>query len=102
MPWYEHECTECGYEWEDLYGVNTDPPTECPKCGKHSAKRLISVTYGRVQLSGRELQQSVLDAAKVVQKEANKNENLQANLVGESKYEAMVQRREANRKNGGT
>lgn len=91
MPWYEHECTACGYEFEDLYGINTPPPTTCPECGKETVKRVMSLTAkGVVELSGQDLKQSIKESAKKIAKEATKNENLKASLIGEEKFNSIV------------
>lgn len=44
MPLYDHQCTSCNHEFEELYGINQSPPTECPECGKETVVRLISKT----------------------------------------------------------
>lgn len=87
MPTYEHEC-ECGYYWEAVYKITEDPPDTCPKCKGHNVKRLISGGYGPgiVLLSGRELSAHIESEGKRIAREAAKDENLRANLIGEEKY----------------
>ena len=90
MPTYIHECTdkECGHEWEDFYSITEDPPKVCPKCGKETAKRLISGGSGRgiVELTGRDLTDKIRADARNIVKESYTNENVIANFVGEEKY----------------
>lgn len=91
MPFYDHECVSCGYEWEDFYGINTDPPTICPKCKEESAKRVISLTApGVVQLTGRDLVNKVKSDARKIANESTNNENLKANLMGENAFNNLV------------
>jgi putative FmdB family regulatory protein len=42
MATYEYECTDCGHTWEKEQKMNDPKTTTCPKCGKETAKRLIS------------------------------------------------------------
>lgn len=41
---YSYECqnSDCRAEWEQQQKITEAPITECPLCGSHSAKRLIS------------------------------------------------------------
>lgn len=89
MPYYEHQCQDpdCGHEWEDEYSIHDDPPKICPKCGKETAKRMISLGgKGIVELTGQELVSKLKDDAKKIAKEAKKDEKLYANLLGEGRY----------------
>jgi hypothetical protein len=89
MPTYEHLCQSCNYEWEDEYSIKADPPTTCPQCkSEGQVKRLISggSGKGRVELTGHEYKEKVMSDAKALKREAYRNENVMANLVGESKY----------------
>jgi putative FmdB family regulatory protein len=42
MPTYEYVCTDCRNEWEEIQKISAEPLTDCPKCGKATAKRQIS------------------------------------------------------------
>lgn len=42
MPTYEYACSACQNKWEEIQKISEAPLTNCPKCGKDSAKRLIS------------------------------------------------------------
>lgn len=44
MPTYEYECGDpsCQHEWEEVHSMKRDPTVRCPKCGRETAKRLIS------------------------------------------------------------
>ena len=89
MPYYEHQCQDpnCGYEWEDEYSIKDDPPKVCPKCGKETAKRMISLGgKGVVELTGQELITKLKGDAKQIMKEAHKDANKYASLLGEDKY----------------
>jgi putative FmdB family regulatory protein len=92
MPTYEHQCTntECNHEWEDYYSVTEDPPKICPKCQKETAKRVITcMAKGIVKLEGQELIDKCVADGKKMAREASKDPNLYANLIGESKYNEL-------------
>lgn len=42
MPIYEYECKACGHKWDALQRMSDDDITECEKCKKPEAKKLIS------------------------------------------------------------
>lgn len=46
MPTYEYQCTACHHRFERLQSFAAKPISVCPKCGKRSAKRLISAGGG--------------------------------------------------------
>lgn len=52
MPTYDYQCKECGYEWEAEHKISAAPLTECPKCKKPKAKRMISKGTGFVLVDG--------------------------------------------------
>jgi putative FmdB family regulatory protein len=91
MPTYIHICLNeaCNHEWEDYYSIKDDPPTTCPKCGKETAKRLISGGSGRgiVELTGHDLQSKLLSDAQKIKREARTNENVLADIIGHDKYQ---------------
>ncbi len=39
---YEYACSSCDHEWEAEQSIKDSALKHCPKCGKESAKRLIS------------------------------------------------------------
>ncbi|MCX7877940.1 MAG: zinc ribbon domain-containing protein [Ignavibacteria bacterium] len=48
MPFYEYQCSECDYNFEELQKFS-DPPLEiCPSCGKKSLKKLIGTGAGLI------------------------------------------------------
>lgn len=102
MPTYSHACSNetCLHEWEDFYSITADPPTQCPKCGFETAKRVISGGSGRgiVELYGQDLVDKVKSDAKNIQKQASKNENMYANLLGESRYQSLQSRFDSRKK----
>ncbi len=42
MPIYEYKCNDCGHEYELIQKMSDAPVTECEKCHKNSAQRLVS------------------------------------------------------------
>ena len=92
MPWYLHECLACNEEFEDLYGVTSPIPTLCPNCGVDGQiKRLIpTIVYGRVPLTGSDLKKQITKERNQMRDKVNKDENLKANIVGESAYEKHI------------
>lgn len=87
MPTYEFKCVNCELEWEDLLLSYKDENPGCPNCNG-SSKRLISLPApGKVELTGFELKQQVINQAAKDVKEMSFNENKAANLIGESKFQ---------------
>ena len=103
MPTYEHLCRACNQEFEDIYGMKEPIPTKCPNCNvEGKVERLISGGSGKgiVELTGQELKAHVLAEGQKLKHEANKNEKVLANLVGDDKYQRNVvdyERRKAER-----
>ncbi len=52
MPIYEYECSKCSHYLEALQKIGDKPRRECPECGKHSVKRLVSAPMFRLAGSG--------------------------------------------------
>ena len=52
MPIYEYECAKCGHYLEALQKIADKPLRECPECGKHALKRLVSAPMFRLSGSG--------------------------------------------------
>ena len=52
MPIYEYECSKCSHYLEALQKIGDKPLRECPECGKHSLKRLMSAPLFRLAGSG--------------------------------------------------
>lgn len=46
MPTYEYRCKACDAELEIFHSMSEDARTECPECGEHKLKRLISAGGG--------------------------------------------------------
>lgn len=98
MPVFETKCDNCEHEWEDIYFPGEALPTVCPECGAEGqVRKLISLpANGRVELYGHDLKSKLKEDGRKLKSDALKNENVLANLVGESKYHAHeVQRAEA-------
>jgi putative FmdB family regulatory protein len=52
MPFYEYECSNCGFRDEVLQKINDKPLKKCPSCGKSALKKLISAPVFRLKGSG--------------------------------------------------
>jgi putative FmdB family regulatory protein len=52
MPFYEYECSKCGYQDEVLQKITDQPLTKCPSCGKQGLKKLVSAPVFRLKGSG--------------------------------------------------
>jgi putative FmdB family regulatory protein len=52
MPIYEYQCAKCQHHLEALQKLSDKPLRECPECGKHSLKRLVSAPMFRLAGSG--------------------------------------------------
>jgi len=52
MPIYEYQCTKCHHHLEALQKLSDKPLRECPECGKHTLKRLMSAPLFRLAGSG--------------------------------------------------
>ncbi len=52
MPIYEYQCEKCHHHLEALQKIADKPLRECPECGKHTLKRLVSAPLFRLAGSG--------------------------------------------------
>ena len=52
MPIYEYQCEKCHHHLEALQKISDKPLRECPECGKHTLKRLLSAPLFRLAGSG--------------------------------------------------
>ena len=44
MPLYEYECSDCETRFDALRGMSeADDPIDCPQCGSHDTRRMISL-----------------------------------------------------------
>lgn len=48
MPIYEYQCSNCGYQLEELQSISEPPLVKCPKCGKNTLKKLIGTGGGLI------------------------------------------------------
>jgi hypothetical protein len=94
MPWYPLLCKICNVEFEDFFSAHAPVPTLCtnPECQADGyIQRLIpDVVHGRVPLTGSDLKKSITKERNQMRDKINKDENLKANIVGESAYENHV------------
>lgn len=85
MPTYEYICEnkKCQHEYEEYHSMN-DPYPPCPKCKKKKVKRLISGGSGKghVELSGKELKESLAKDVKDIKRKLRTDENYRANFEG--------------------
>src|SRR5512137_1981439 len=52
MPIYEYQCQKCAHHLEALQKISDKPLRECPECGRHTLKRLVSAPLFRLAGSG--------------------------------------------------
>ena len=52
MPFYEYECSKCGYHDEVLQKITDKPLTKCPSCHKPGLRKLMSAPVFRLKGSG--------------------------------------------------
>ena len=52
MPIYEYQCEKCHHHLEALQKISDKPLRECPECGRHTLKRLLSAPLFRLAGSG--------------------------------------------------
>ena len=52
MPIYEYACQDCGHLFDVLQKMSDDPLKECPECGQHELKKLVSAPNFRLKGSG--------------------------------------------------
>ena len=52
MPIYEYQCDKCHHHLEALQKLSDKPLRECPECGKHALRRLVSAPRFRLAGSG--------------------------------------------------
>lgn len=52
MPIYEYKCEKCHHHLEALQKIADKPLRECPECGRHTLKRLVSAPMFRLAGSG--------------------------------------------------
>jgi putative FmdB family regulatory protein len=96
MPTYEfaHSVEDCKNEWEEWLSMSAPNPTHCPKChAEGNITKLISLgSKGVVELYGNELVAKLKEDGKQLQREASKNENVYADLLGYDKMESLTKR----------
>ena len=52
MPFYEYQCTSCGFEVEELQKIGEKPLKKCEQCGKATMKKMVSAAAFRLKGSG--------------------------------------------------
>ena len=52
MPFYEYQCSACGYRHEELQKISDGPRRKCPTCGRNTLKRLVSAPAFRLKGGG--------------------------------------------------
>lgn len=96
MPFYDYKCKSCNKVWESFHGTSvTSRDKACKFCKSDDIKILIHPVKGKRELTGYDLKESISAGAAKMVKEAENNENILANLVGEDKYnDNVIQARE--------
>lgn len=89
MPTYLHECLKCTDEFEDFYSTTAQIPP-CPKCGGEAKRLICGTTKGKVELTGADWAAKVKGDTQQLKRDMRTNENLRANLVGESRYNQLT------------
>lgn len=93
MPTYLYECPVHG-EFEEYHSISI-LLEDCPKCkeeGKEvqKIKKLINCNAkGVVQLTGQDLADKVKADAAQLQRDANRDEKVYANLLGNDRYQQL-------------
>lgn len=52
MPFYEYQCTKCGFEIEVLQKMSDKPLKKCERCGKSTMKKQVSAAAFRLKGGG--------------------------------------------------
>lgn len=52
MPIYEYACEQCGHQFDALQKIHDDPLRQCPECGEHKLRRLVSAPQFRLKGTG--------------------------------------------------
>lgn len=52
MPIYEYKCGSCSHQFETIQKFSDEPLTECPACGAHTLKKLVSAAAFHLKGSG--------------------------------------------------
>jgi hypothetical protein len=95
MITYEFLHRDCKHEWEMELSITAPDPDTCPACGgKENIVRLISggSGKGKVELYGQDLVDWVKAEAKREVKEASRDANKYANMLGEDRYHQIQTR----------
>lgn len=86
MPLYDYGCKGCDNVWEVQHKIAEPGPEECPDCQSKEIWKMISPVMGKVELSGRDLKAKIKEDVRKIKSNMNSNENVMANMVGETKY----------------
>lgn len=52
MPIYEYQCTVCGHQFEAWQSIKDEALRDCPKCGKSTLEKLVSMSAFHLKGSG--------------------------------------------------
>jgi putative FmdB family regulatory protein len=88
MPIYDYQCRECGHAFADFASINDPLPSQCPECQNVGCVcRLISGTFGNVEMHSREYFKNVIEpeAKKIAERIKHGDENALADIIGEEK-----------------
>jgi putative FmdB family regulatory protein len=88
MPLYDYQCRECGHAFADFARISDPLPAQCPACEQvGSVCRLISGTFGNVEMQSRDYFKNVIEpeAKKIAERIKHGDENALADVLGEEK-----------------
>jgi putative FmdB family regulatory protein len=100
MPIYEYECQKCGHYLEALQKIADKPLRECPECGKHALKRLVSAPMFRLSGSGwyetdfksdQETKRNLADRGEKEETKTESKDDSKAEAKNETKSEAKTE-----------
>ena len=97
MPTYDYQCLDCNCEFEEFHSMSAEPDG-CQKCqsegksGKNLKKLINTEAKGIVELYGSDRLAAIQSDARRIEKEAHRNENTYANLIGESKVGSFIKK----------
>jgi len=52
MPFYEYECSKCGYKIEILQKINDEPLKFCPECDTVKETLIKKISQGSFRING--------------------------------------------------
>jgi putative FmdB family regulatory protein len=106
MPIYEYQCQKCAHHLEALQKISDKPLRECPECGKHTLKRLMSAPMFRLAGSGwyetdfksdKEQKRNLAEKGEAEAPKADSKPDVKVDAKPESKAESKPESRPASK-----